>query len=224
MASPNDLFARRLGAIADEGASCDLVLNPSVGDLRSKGSWRALGDYYLENDLLKHHGLAVLSNADADHAAMSSWISEAKGEGHQFTLDIVHELDLSVTLQGSTNHEVRWNIAEDRTVPASYGLPLGGLTVVWANNPFPSLPRNRDYAVREEGIFSARVAGYKSAGYLGVSDFLTIGRGYQTGGGPTYEVVIHFTYNSGDVIRLKHFCSHSNETQDDPAEKFFEAL
>ena len=72
MAAPNDLFTRRLGAIADEGGSCDLVLNPSVGDLRSKGSWRALGDYYLENDLLKHHGLAVLSNADADHAAMSS--------------------------------------------------------------------------------------------------------------------------------------------------------
>lgn len=65
VAAPNDLFTRRLGAIADEGGSCDLVLNPSVGDLRSKGSWRGLGDYYLENDLLKHHGLAVLSNADA---------------------------------------------------------------------------------------------------------------------------------------------------------------
>jgi hypothetical protein len=111
VAAPNDLFTRRLGAIADEGGSCDLVLNPSVGDLRSKGSWRGLGDYYLENDLLKHHGLAVLSNADADHAAMSRWISEARGAGHEFTLDIVHELDLSVTLQGATYHGVRWNIA-----------------------------------------------------------------------------------------------------------------
>ncbi len=224
VAAPNDLFTRRLGAIADEGGSCDLVLNPSVGDLRSKGSWRGLGDYYLENDLLKHHGLAVLSNADADHAAMSRWISEARGAGHEFTLDIVHELDLSVTLQGATYHGVRRNIAEDRTVPASYGLPLGGLPVVWANDPFPALPRNREYVGREEGIFSTRVAGYKSAGYLGVSDFLTLGRGFQSGGGPAYAVVIHFTYESGDVVRLKHFCSDSNETQDDPAGKFFEAL
>ncbi|PZU49800.1 hypothetical protein D8M15_00185 [Micrococcus sp. HSID17228] len=37
-------------------------------------------------------------------------------------------------------------------------------------------------------------------------------------------MVIHFTYESGDVVRLKHFCSDSNETQDDPAGKFFEAL
>ena len=27
VAAPNDLFTRRLGAIADEGGSCDLVLN-----------------------------------------------------------------------------------------------------------------------------------------------------------------------------------------------------
>lgn len=222
--TPNKLFARRLGEIGEKGVSCDLVLNPSVGELAAASDWRVLGDYYLENGLLGLHGLAVISNASSDHVAMSRWVNEARSAGHEFTLDIVHEPDLSLSLQGGTYRGVRWNIAEDRTVPASYGLPLGGLPSVWSHDPFPSLARNREYVGREEGIFSNRVAAYKSAGYLGVSDFLTLGRRYQPGGGPPYAVVIHFTYLSGDVVRLRHFCSDSNDSQDDPAGKFLEAL
>lgn len=221
---PNDLFTRRVKRISESGTSCDLVLNPSVGELRARDSWRSLGDYYLSSGLLETHGLAVLSNADADHVAMSQWIKNALLNGAKFTLDIVHELDLSVGLQGNTYHGVRWNVADDRTVPASYGLPLGGLPVIWSNDPFPALQRNREYVNRGEGIFSTRVSSYKSAGYHGVSDFLTLGRGYQTGGGPAYAVVIHFTYIVNGVIRLNHFCSDSNDTQDDPGGKFFEAL
>ncbi|MDU0349055.1 sce7725 family protein [Actinomyces sp. MRS3W] len=224
VALPDGVFAKRLRQIADEGLGCDLVLNPSVGKLREHGDWRSLGDYYLESDLLKHHGLAILSNADADHSAMSRWIDDARNAGHQFTLDIVHEPGLSSTLQGATYHGVRWNVAEDLTVPASYGLPLGGLPVVWANDPFPSLSPNREYVGRGESIFSTRVTGYKNAGYVGVSDFLTLGRAFHDRGGPAYTVVIHFTYLSGDAVRLRHFCSDSNETQDDLAGKFFEAL
>ncbi len=224
VATPNDLFLRRVVGLADRGARCDLVLNPSVGDLRQRGGWRGLGDFYLANGLLARHDLAILSNTDADHDAMATWIEKAKAGGHKFEVDIVHESDLSVSLKGNTYRGVRWNIAEDRTVPSTYGLPLSGRAVVWANDPFPALARNREYVGRGESIFTTRVAGYASQGYIGVSDFLTIGRLFQTGGGPAYAVVIHLTYMGGGVIRLRHFCSDSNDTQDDPGGKFLEAL
>lgn len=222
--TPNDLLARRLADIAAQGASCDLVLNPSVGDMRGRDEWRALGDFYLAHNLLDNHSLAILSNADADHQSMAEWLANAKRDGASFAVDIVHELDLSVSLRGTTYHGVRWNIAEDRTVPSAYGLPLGGRPVVWANDPFPALPRNREYVGRAEGIFSTRATAFRSAGYLGISDFLTIGRRFESGGGPAYAVVIHLTYELAGVVRLKHFCSDSNDTQDDPGGKFLEAL
>lgn len=221
---PDDPFARRLSDISDAGVSCDLVLNPSVGALCGDGAWKRVGEFYRDQGLLGPHGLAILSNAQSDHQSMATWVEEALENGPEFTVDIVHELDLSITLRGDTYHRVRWNVAEDRTAPSSYGLPLGGRPVIWENDPFPALPRNRDYVGRPEGIFSTRVTSYTSAGYFGVSDFLTIGRRFQSGGGPAYAVVIHFTYLLNNVVRLKHFCSDSNETQDDPGGKFLEAL
>ncbi len=224
VAAPNRVFANRLEAIAEAGLACDLVLNPSVGEMRTRESWRSLGDFYVEHNLLARHGVAILSNADADHGSMAEWVETVRGDGVDLAVDLIHERDLSTSLRGTTYRSVRWNIAEDRTVPSTYGLPLSGRPVVWDHDPFPSQPRNRDYVGRDESIFSTRVTGFRSAGYIGVSDFLTIGRLFQSGGGPAYAVVIHFTYEAHGNIRLRHFCSDSNETQDDPGGKFIEAL
>lgn len=222
--TPDKVFLQRLNAIADDGLSCDLVLNPSVGEMSGREQWRGVGKTYMDNGLLSRHGLAVLSNANADHAAMAQWIEAARGSGLDLPVDIIHEPDLSASLKGNTYRGVRWNVAEDRTVPSMYGLPLAGHEVVWSSDPFPAMDRNRDYVGRPESIFSTRVAGYNSSGYIGISDFATIGRAYQSGGGPAYAVVIHFTYERAGTVRLQHFCSDSNDTQDDPGGKFLEAL
>jgi hypothetical protein len=224
VATLNDLFVRRMNKISSAGLACDLVLNPSVGIFRDSGDWRRVADFYLAEGLIGPHNIAVLSNAEADHAAMSSWIASARAAGLTFNVDVVHELDLSISLTGSTYGGVRWNVAEDRTVPAAYGLPLSGRPVVWSHDPFPSLQANREYVGRAEGIFTTRATTYASAGYVGVSDYLTVGKSFRTGGGPAYAVVIHLTYVVAGVVRLRHFCSDTNETQDDPGGKFLEAL
>lgn len=59
---------------------------------------------------------------------------------------------------------------------------------------------------------------------MGVSDFLAIGKTFKEGGGPAFVVVIHLTYPKSKTIRIRHFCSDTNLTQDHPAGKFFEAL
>lgn len=221
---PNSVFVQRLKKVAEAGLRCDLVLNPSVGELQGPGMWSDLGQFYLSEGLLDFHNVAVLSNANADHQSMSAWVDRARIETREFSIDIVHEKDMSSTLQGGTYRQVRWNVAEDRTVPARFGLPLSGSPVVWAHDPFPSLPRNRDYLGQGTSVFSARVAGYRSAGYGGVSDFLTIGSSFVPGGGRAYAVAIHFTYLVGNEVHIRHFCSDSNDDVDNVAGKFFEAL
>ena len=220
----DDKFANRLLGIASSGVSCDLVLNPSVGEYSARNRWSEIAEFYLAKNLLGPHNLAILSNADADHEAMARWVASARQGGVHFELDIVHELDMPVNLTGSMYRSVRLNVAEDRTVPSTYGLPMGGLPVVWSGDYFPGLPRNRDYLARGESIFSPRPFAYRSAGYAGISDFLTIGRAFSTGGGPAYAVVIHITYIENNAVRIRHFCSTSNDTTDDPGSKFLEAL
>lgn len=217
-------YARRLREVSAKGLTCSLVLNPSVGDHAAANAWQEVGRYYLKNGLLDIHSLAILSNAGANHRAMQNWVTNLRVQGLAFALDIIHEPGMSVNLAGNTYRNVRWNVAEDRTVPLAYGLPLSASQVVWANDPFPAVTANREYVGRPESIFSARPAGYKAAGYIGVSDYLTVGQRYQPGGGPAYVVAIHLTHAVSGVVRLIHFCSDSNLTQDDPGGKFLEAL
>ncbi|MFH7323005.1 sce7725 family protein [Aeromicrobium sp. JJY06] len=218
------LTVRRINAIAEDGLRCALVLNPSVGLHSRAGDWRDVGRFYLDNGMLATHGIAVLSNSAAEHTEMSGWIESVRTKQNDLTLDVIHERDLSPTLRGNLYTDVRYNIAIDRSVPSSYGLPLSGLPVIWFDDPFPLVEKNAEFVGRGESIFSARVATFRSAGYAGVSDFLTIGGRYQKGGGPAYAVALHLTYQVGNDIRMRHFCSHTNDSQDDPAGKFFEAL
>lgn len=217
-------FASRVDAIASEGLTCSLVLNPSVGEHRSARGWERVGDFLIQNGLLDSHNLAIISGSDSDHSAMSDWVAEARSKGSEFDLDIIHERGGSTSLAGNTYRQVRYNVANDRTVPSSHGLPLSGKPVIWSADPFPIQNRNVDYVGKGESVFTTRASAYVAAGYAGISDFLTIGERYFTGGGPAYAVAIHLTYRSGDSILLRHFCSDSNDTQDDPAGKFFEAL
>ncbi|NEN78068.1 sce7725 family protein [Nocardioides zeae] len=221
---PDAKLDSRLNLIADSGLTCSLILNPSVGHFSGPGEWRQLADFLQTSGLIRRHGLTVLSNASADHEAMSAWIEGRRAAGDDFPVDIFHEPDLSVRLSGRTYRSIRYNIATDRTIPAAYGLPLSGLPVVLSVDPFPALPRNKDYLNLGESIFNSQVAGFRSAGYAGLSDFLTLGRSFQVGGGPAYAVAIHLTYQVGSMVRIRHFCSDSNETQDDPGGKFLEAL
>ena len=48
--SPDDLLARRLDSISDQGLSCGLVLNPSVGEMKGSTGWQALGTFLLDRN------------------------------------------------------------------------------------------------------------------------------------------------------------------------------
>jgi len=85
--------------------------------------------------------------------------------------------------------------------------------------------RNRDYPPEEQ--FSELHITYTMEGADGFGDFLIVGDNYSESGGPAYAVAIHLTYvdNARDKeMFVRHFKSDRQDTPQDPAGKFAEAL
>lgn len=85
--------------------------------------------------------------------------------------------------------------------------------------------RNRDHPDTE--FFSDLHITYPDENMTGFGDFLIVGDDYSEGGGPAYTVAIHITYIDGerdDVMNVHHFKSDSQESPQNPAGKFAEAL
>lgn len=85
--------------------------------------------------------------------------------------------------------------------------------------------RNREYPLSEP--FSELHTTYDMEGMTGFGDFLTVGEEYTEGGGAAYAVAIHLTYIDPDrdnEMHIFHFISDDNDTQEDPAGKFSQAL
>jgi hypothetical protein len=92
-------------------------------------------------------------------------------------------------------------------------------------DPFTSERRNADYAEVSEQSLSDDHLYYSEEGYLGYSDFLTIGEEYSESGFAPYAVAIHLTYLLNDMsCWIKHFVSTSNSDQSNIAGKYMEAM
>lgn len=92
-------------------------------------------------------------------------------------------------------------------------------------DPFTRLKNNSDYLEIPDEFFSDEETFCVEDGYIGYSDFGIDGSAYFDKGWPSRAIVLHIIYlDPFHSIRIKHFCSDSNETATDPAGKFFEAL
>jgi len=106
-----------------------------------------------------------------------------------------------------------------------YRSKFNGAPFVKIEDGFQRKPRNSDYP--DDEFFSDALLTYASAGFSGFGDYLIVGREFLEGGGPALTVAIHITYrNPADdgALHIRHFKSVSNETAENPAEKFAEAL
>ena len=86
--------------------------------------------------------------------------------------------------------------------------------------------RNRDHPDTPE-FFSDLHITYVDEGMDGFGDFLTVGDEFQEGGGPAYTIAIHLTFidsSKDDAMYVQHFKSDRQDTPQDPAGKFAEAL
>ena len=85
--------------------------------------------------------------------------------------------------------------------------------------------RNRDHPNIE--FFSDLHITFEEEGMNGFGDFLIVGDDYSETGGPAYTVAIHLTFidhEKDDEMHIHHFKSDRQDTPQDPAGKFAEAL
>ena len=119
---------------------------------------------------------------------------------------------------------VTYNIFIEGQVSSAYPNAFGGQKVL-LNDGF-NRQNNADYVPDE--YFSSLHLTYGQQGYNGFGDFLTVGDFYRGGGGPAYAVALHLTYfrlppNDPDLY-IKHFISVTNDSVQNPAGKFAEAI
>lgn len=96
---------------------------------------------------------------------------------------------------------------------------------VMCEDHFPKQSRNIDYADIESEFFSSDHLYYADDGYTGFSDYSVVGAEYSETGFAPYAVAIHIVYfDEGNVLRIAHFVSDSNDDISDPARKFAEAV
>ena len=96
---------------------------------------------------------------------------------------------------------------------------------VLLTDPFTRLRHSADYLELPDEFFSDEASFCSDDGYAGYSDYGIDGEAYFDKGWPSRAVVLHILYLDPNLnVRIKHFCSDSNETAADPGGKFLEAL
>lgn len=85
--------------------------------------------------------------------------------------------------------------------------------------------RNSDYKNQEDEFFSDDHLYYETDGFIGFSDYSTIGKDYLESGFAPYAVAIHVVYfDENHKLRVHHFVSDTNEDPSNTAGKFYEAV
>ncbi len=211
-------------ALADVNAL--LIVNPEQGELRRNYEpifdaierLRALSftniipTYLIAND--RDFSFFQASAADRNYLATGYAVIQLNQISRSVDL---REICTSSNLLFNVIH-VNHLIALRRVFPRA--------SLAFLNDPFVRQKRNADYEDAADEIFSSDYYYYKDEGFVGFSDYLTIGSEYVEGGMLPYAVAIHFTYKDqdSDDIRIKHFLSDSNTDISDTAGKFSEAL
>jgi hypothetical protein len=133
--------------------------------------------------------------------------------------------DLDTLKEFDKYNKTLYNIIDLTKTSRRYYRNFKENTRISIEDKFNILLRNSDYANNDDELFSEEHLFYESEGYVGFSDYLTVGESFSETGFLPYAVAIHLTYaDKHKKIRIHHFVSDSNEDTTDVAGKFGEAL
>lgn len=218
-------FKTTLKELAKNDINFTVIVNPQVGTFKEtksifKAIKTAIDDY-------ENYQIGIIFYDGIKHDEAIDFLSHNKDEIP--TLSIIHNAifdNITDILIGYKElFSIKYNVINLSLTTRRYHRNFDKDTLIELDDFFRSQPRNSDYLCIEESIFSEEHLYYKDEGYIGFSDFLSIGEGYSESGFLPYAVAIHLSYSDdGDRIRIRHFTSDSNDDNSDVAGKFAEAL
>ncbi|MCD4852424.1 sce7725 family protein [Arthrobacter sp. AK01] len=220
------------------GSSCTLIVNPQVGHLAGDSSSVHKLVSFLNDrpHLLDHVTLGVVVSAVDDLESVQhnlSALNVGTPKVSFFHLDFPEDAAQVFGFYSTSIVESHFveSVSDTRRYRSLSGFqavaPVWGVTplVKW-RDPFPRQARNIDYVGIPEQLYTDDHLYFADDGFVGISDYQTIGDDYQDGGRLPRAVVLHLTYQkeSDGPIFIRHFPSDSNLDASDTAGKFAEAV
>ncbi len=221
-------YSKTLELLQKNNINFTIIINPYVGDIKDNI------DYICSNLLPQSSydnfqiGIIVTNKTNLEH--ISERLNENGLSEHPITIILasIYDEDLDSLLgfmdESNVKHILLGSQVRNRRTIVRRIRKVND-SLVSLSDPYNKLSRNKDYASEPDEFFSEEHLYFSEEGFIGYSDFLTIGQEYTDKGYSPYAVAIHLTYfTNEDVFRIHHFVSDSNEDTSDVAGKFEEAL
>lgn len=215
-----------LKKLASKNVNFNIIINPKVGGL--VGEENKIVEVL--NEVLQHYNnyqIAIIVDSKIEEQ-IPAVIQSINDLGLNYNgVTLIHNAEISDTsiteLQSGFN--VVYNLINFKETSRRYYRLFSVNSRVSLDDYFKDMPRNADYLDVDESSFSEEYNYYKTEGFFGFSDFLTIGDNYSDSGFLPRAVAIHLSYIAPDGrIMVKHFVSDSNGDTSDIGGKFAEAL
>jgi hypothetical protein len=211
-----------LQLIQNNSKSAILIINPKVGNAKNAENV----DIFIKiAQLFDKINIALIVDKELNVDVVEKIISSSKN------LYLIHNSEASdkSAIEEIARYE---NLvahiceADKKSIVRNYNMFKPPQKYIILSDPFPKEDRNADYLDNSEEIFTRQHQYYNEDGYVGFSDFATVGGEYSDLGFMPRVVAIHFTYKMDNDfgIWLRHFVSiERSQTTADIAGKYGEA-
>lgn len=213
---------RALRALDEAGASAWVIGNPVVGSLKG----RRLHEEQSElSRLIKESGSIRWIYQVWDDSNLGGLAGFLSGVGGGvFHHGKVASAEVAAAMEGARVPKPAFNFYREQCGDR-YRSKFGGVPAVAIEDGFKKQSKNSLYP--EDEVFSDLLLVFEGRGFAGFGDYLVVGDEYSEGGGPALAVAIHITYkntNDDGAVHIRHFVSDTNDTPENAAGKFKEAL
>lgn len=209
----------------DKQINFTIIINPQVGTFRNTES--ILEMLSLVVGSYTNFQIGIIFNGKENGTEILAKLHQYSSIVHGLTIihNYAHD-NIKTIIEGIENQfTVKYNVINFGKINRRYSRNFPISTLVELDDYFISQTKNSDYLQVNESVFSEEHLYYTEEGFSGFSDFLTVGEDYSESGFLPYAIAIHISYNTdGNVIRIKHFVSDSNDDNSDIAGKFDEAI
>lgn len=214
-----------LREFSNRNANFNLIINPRYGDL--EGKFEKIIEIITSSipDNFNNYQIAVIidSKTEKNIAGLIQFVNALKINHSGITL--IHKTEINSQNIDLINSKLNivYNVVYFSKTSRRYYREFEAKTLVSLDDYFEEQSKNADY-LNLESNFSKEYRFYVQDGFVGFSDFLTIGDNYSESGFLPKAVAIHLSYLENEQIKVKHFVSDSNEDVADIGGKFSEAI
>lgn len=219
-------FKTTLSELKSKDINFTVIINPKVGDLQNSTA----SILTMLNTQLAHYDnfqLGIILTGKENHKSLINSLKKHSSLLHG--LSLIHNATIENIDEIIEEYEsvipLKYNIVHFSKTNRRYYRNFESSTIVELDDYFSLQPKNSAYKLVDESDFSEEHKFYKKDGFVGFSDFLTIGEPYSDGGFLPWAIAIHISYSdSSKNIKIKHFVSDSNDSNSDIGGKFEEAI